>query len=98
MKARESSERKEILYESSTMTWERMPAGSSRVWIHKFTFLGRTLFLVTDRFGRNYRKCADEEDCYRLIEEMFPWSMLDGNRSDGAIEIARVSRVLTAPI
>jgi hypothetical protein len=38
------------------------------------------------------------EDCYRIIEEAFPWVMLDGVRSEGTIEILRHSRALTAPV
>jgi hypothetical protein len=38
------------------------------------------------------------EDCYRIIEEAFPWVTLDGKRSDGAIEIVHLSHALTAPV
>ena len=66
--------------------------------IHRIRSMAGTLFFVTDRNGLNFMHCSDMEDCYRIIEERFPWVMLDGKRSNGTIEVFHQSLSLTAPV
>jgi hypothetical protein len=87
-----------VYYQSPAVSWEVFPTGHAKALIHRIRFIGGTIFFVTDRSGRNFNLCADEEDCYRIIEETFPWSMLDGKRSNGAVEIFHRSLALTAPV
>lgn len=75
-----------------------IPHRPCKALIHRVSFIGWTIFFVTDRLGHNFKHCSDIEDCYRIIEEQFPWVMLDGKRSDGAIEIVHLSHALTAPL
>lgn len=86
---------REILHDSERISWERIPAETAAVWIHQIKFYDRWLFLVTDEAGRNYRECAGDEACYRLIEEAFPVTGLVGNRRQGAIEIVEAASKIT---
>jgi len=95
MIAMQSAAQREILYDSPWISWERMPAGNANAWIQQIKFYDRWLFLVTDETGRNYRDCENDEECYRIIEEAFPVTMLVGNRKDGAIEIAEAASKIT---
>lgn len=90
--------RGEPFYRSPALNWEIFPTDNPDAIIHRVRFIGGTVFFVTDRLGRNFMHCSDMEDCYRIIEDQFPCVMLDGKRSDGAIEIAHHSFALTAPI
>jgi hypothetical protein len=87
-----------VFYRSPAMNWEIFPTGHANAVIHRVRSIGGTIFFVTDRSGRNFMHCSDLEDCYRIIEELFPWVMLDGVRSNGTIEILRHSMALTAPM
>jgi len=98
MRSVEAEPRGEVFYRSPAMNWEIFPTDHADALIHRVRFIGGTVFFVTDRSGRNFRHCSDMEDCYRIIEETFPWVMLDGKRSDGAIEIVHLSQALTAPV
>jgi len=98
MKFMETEPRGEVFHRSPAMHWEIFPAGNENAVIHRVRFVGGTIFFVTDRSGRNFKHCSDMEDCYRIIEEHFPWVMLDGKRSEGTIEILRNSSALTAPV
>ncbi len=95
MTVRKPSIRKEILYDSNWVSWERVHAGSAKAWIQQIKFLDRWLFLVTDEAGRNYKESNREEDCYRIIEEAFPVTTLFGQRKNGAIELADVTSKTT---
>jgi hypothetical protein len=88
----------EKIYQSPAVSWEIFPTDHPDAVIHRIRFMGGTRFFVTDRSGRNFMHCSDMEDCYRIIEEHFPWVMLDGIRSEGTIEILRNSSALTAPV
>ena len=98
MKSVEAEPRGEIFHRSPAVNWEIFPTGNANALIHRIRSMGGTIFFVTDRSGRNFKHCSDMEDCYRIIEETFPWVILDGVRSDGAIEILRNSLALTAPV
>lgn len=98
MEALEAEPRGEVFHRSPAVNWEIFPTGDANAVIHRIRFIGGTVFFVTDRSGRNFKHCSDIEDCYRIIEEQFPWVMLDGKRSDGSIEIHRLSHALTAPV
>jgi hypothetical protein len=98
MKSVEAEPRGEVFHRSPAVNWEIFPTGNANALIHRIRSMGGTIFFVTDRSGRNFKHCSDMEDCYRIIEEQFPWVMLDGIRSDGAIEILRHSLALTAPV
>ncbi len=87
--------RREILYDSQWVTWERVPAGPGDLWIQQFKFFDRWLFLVTDAAGRNYREVTGDEDCYRIIEEAFPVTQIVGDRNNGAIEIREAGTRIT---
>ena len=50
---------------------------------------------MTDEDGRNYRECTNDDECYKIIEEAFPVTMLVGNRRNGAIEIAQAASKIT---
>ncbi len=86
---------REVLYDSPWFSWERVPAGQSNAWIQQIKFSNRWLFLVTDEVGRNYRRHSSDEDCYRLIEEAFPLTMLMGDRRNGAIEVTEIASKIT---
>jgi hypothetical protein len=90
--------RGEPLYRSPALNWKIFPTNHPDAVIHRIRFVGGTRFFVTDQSGRNFMHCSDMEDCYRIIEEHFPWVMLDGIRSGGTIEILRNSSALTAPV
>lgn len=98
MKRADTEPRGALIYRSPAVSWEIFPAGHPDAVINCVRILGKTIFFVTDRGGRNFLLCTDMEDCYRLIEERFPWVMLDGTRANGTIEIARQSLSLTAPV
>ena len=87
--------RREILYDSPWVTWERVPAGQGDLWIQQIKFFDRWLFLVTDGAGRNARDVAGDEECYRIIEENFPVTQLVGSRNNGAIEIRQAASKIT---
>jgi len=95
MIAAQSPAQKEILYDSGWISWERVRASNTEVWIQQIKFLDRWLFLVTDEAGRNYKHRSSEEDCYRIIEEAFPVTTLVGNRKSGAIEVAQAASKIT---
>jgi len=95
MMAMQSAAQREILYDSPWVSWERLPAGNTKAWIQQIKFYDRWLFLVTDDAGRNYRDCENDEECYRIIEEAFPVTMLVGNRRNGAIEIMQAASKIT---
>jgi len=86
------------IFQSHSVNWEIFPTDHPDAVINRIRFMGGTRFFVTDRSGRNFKDCSDMEDCYRIIEEQFPWVMLDGKRSDGTIEIVHHSHALTAPV
>jgi hypothetical protein len=88
----------EAYYRSPAMNWEVFPTGHADAVIHRVRSIGGTIFFVTDLSGRNFMQCSDREDCYRIIEEHFPWVVLDGVRSNGTIEILHHSMALTAPV
>jgi hypothetical protein len=88
----------DVFHRSPAMNWEIFPAGHANAVIHRVRSIGGTIFFVTDRSGRNFMHCSDMDDCYRIIEEHFPWVLLDGVRSNGTIEILRHSMALTAPV
>jgi hypothetical protein len=98
MEFMEAEPKGEVFYRSPAMHWEIFPTGNSNALIHRVRSFGGTIFFVTDCSGRNFMHCSDIEDCYRIIEEHFPWVMLDGRRSEGTIEILRNSNALTAPV
>jgi hypothetical protein len=98
MKFMEVESKGEVFHRSPAMHWEIFPTRHSDAVIHRVRSFGGTIFFVTDRSGRNFKHCSDMEDCYRIIEETFPWVMLDGTRSEGTIEILRKSSALTAPV
>jgi hypothetical protein len=98
MKFMEAEPKGEVFHRSPAMNWEIFPTGHANAVIHRVRSIGVTIFFVTDRSGRNFMHCADMEDCYRIIEETFPWVILDGVRSEGTIEILRNSSALTAPV
>ncbi len=87
-----------VIFQSPAVSWEIFPTGHPDAVINRIRVIGLTHFFVTDREGRNFMHCSDMEDCYRIIEEQFPWVMLDGIRSDGMIEIRHHNLVLTAPL
>ena len=91
----QSAAQREILYDSPWVSWERVPAGNGKAWIQQIKFYDRRLFLVTDEAGRNYRDCGNDEECYRIIEEAFPLTLLVGDRRNGAIEIAQAASKIT---
>jgi hypothetical protein len=95
MIAMQAAAQREILYDSPWVSWERVPAGKAKAWIQQIKFYDRWLFLVTDDAGRNYRKFENDEECYRIIEEAFPVTMLVGNRRNGAIEIMQAASKIT---
>ena len=86
------------IFQSPSVSWEIFPTAHPDAMINRLRVVGKTVFFVTDRGGRNFMQCSDMEDCYRLIEERFPWVMLDGIRANGTIEIAHQSLSLTAPV
>jgi hypothetical protein len=86
------------IFQSHSVSWEIFPTEHPDAVINRIRFIGGTQFFVTDRSGCNFLHCSDMEDCYRIIEEQFPWVMLDGIRSDGTIEISHHSVALTAPV
>jgi len=86
---------KEILYDSSWVSWERVRATNNDAWIHQIKFFDRWLFLVTDEAGRNYKNSSSEEDCYRIIEEAFPVTGLVGSRKNGAVEVEQAASKIT---
>jgi hypothetical protein len=94
----ESELKGEVFHRSPAMHWEIFPTGNANALMHRVRYIGGTVFFVTDHSGRNFMHCSDMEDCYRIIEEHFPWVMLDGVRSEGTIEILRDSRALTDPV
>lgn len=98
MKFMEVEPKGEVFHRSPAMNWEIFPTGNESAVIHRVRSIGGTIFFVTDRSGRNFMHCTDMADCYRIIEEHFPWVMLDGVRSGGTIEISRNSSALTAPV
>jgi len=87
-----------VIFQSLAVSWEIFPTDNPDAVINRVRVMGMTHFFVTDRSGRNFMHCSDMEDCYRIIEEQFPWVMLDGKRSDGMIEISHYSLTLTAPV
>jgi hypothetical protein len=98
MKFMEAEPKGEVFHRSPAMNWEIFPTGHANAVIHRVRSIGVTIFFVTDRSGHNFMHCSDMEDCYRIIEEHFPWVMLDGVRSEGTIEILCNSSALTAPV
>ena len=86
---------REILYDSAWVTRERIQTGDANAWIQQIKFYDRWLFLVTDDAGRNYRDCTNDEECYRIIEEAFPVTLLVGNWRKGAIEIVQAASKIT---
>ncbi len=86
---------REILYDSTWVSWERVRDGNSKAWIHQIRVAERWLYVVTDENGHNYRGCTSDEDCYRIIEEAFPITMLVGKKRNGAIELVHVTSMLT---
>lgn len=98
MKQADAEPRGAIIFQSPAVSWEIFPSDHPGAMIHRVRVIGKTIFFVTDRGGRNFMHCTDMEDCYRLIEERFPWVMLDGIRANGTIEIAHQSPSLTAPV
>lgn len=86
------------IFQSPSVSWEIFPTDHPDAMINRLRIVGKTVFFVTDRGGRNFMHCSDMEDCYRIIEERFPWVMLDGQRSSGTIEIYHDSLSLTAPV
>jgi hypothetical protein len=95
MTATQSPVQREILYDSGLVSWERIRARNENAWIQQIKFLDWWLFLMTDEAGRNHRDCSSEEDCYRIIEEVFPVTSLVGNRKNGAIEVAQAAAKMT---
>ena len=98
MKRADTEPRGAVIYQSPAVNWEIFTTDHPDAVINRVRIVGKTIFFVTDRGGRNFMHCTDMEDCYRIIEERFPWVMLDGIRSDGTIEIFHQSLSLTAPI
>ncbi len=98
MKQADAGPRGAIIFQSPAVNWEIFPTDRPDAIINRVRVIGKTIFFVTDRGGRNFMQCSDMEDCYRLIEERFPWVMLDGIRANGTIEIAHQSLSLTAPV
>jgi hypothetical protein len=86
------------IFQSLSVSWEIFSTDHPDAVINRIRSMAGTVFFVTDRSGRNFKHCSDMEDCYRIIEEHFPWVMLDGKRSDGTIEILRHSQALTAAV
>ncbi len=95
MTASPPAAQREILYDSPWVSWERVRYGNSKAWIHQIRVVDRWLYVVTDENGQNYRECTSEEDCYLIIEEAFPITMLVGKKRNGAIELSQVSSMLT---
>ena len=87
--------KKEVIYESPSVSWERVPAGKPKVWIQQLKFNDRWIFVVTDHAGHNYRQHSDDEACYRIIENVFPVALLLGRRDRGSIEILDAGSKLT---
>lgn len=87
-----------VIFQSPSVSWEIFPTDHPDAVINRVRVMGAMHFFVTDRSGRNFMNCSDMEDCYRIIEEQFPWVMLDGKRSDGMIEIFHHNYTLTAPL
>jgi len=98
MQCEEPFSRGQTVYQSPAVSWEIFPTDHPDAIINRVRVIGKTILFVTDREGRNFMHCTDMEDCYRLIEERFPWVMLDGIRANGAIEITHQSLSLTAPV
>jgi hypothetical protein len=98
MKSIDAEPRGSIIYQSPAANWEIFPTNHPDAMINRVRTVGKMIFFVTDRRGRNFIHCSDMEDCYRIIEDQFPWVMLDCKRSDGAIEIVHHSQALTAPV
>ena len=86
------------IFQSPSVRWEIFPTDHPDAVINRIRSMVGTVFFVTDRSGRNSKHYSGMEDCYRIIEEHFPWVMLDGRRSDGTIEISHNSVALTAPV
>ena len=86
------------IFQSHSVHWDVFPTAHPDARINRIRSMAGTVYFVTDREGRNFMHCTDMEDCYRIIEERFPWVMLDGIRSEGTIEVFRQSLSLTAPM
>ncbi len=95
MTAVPSAVQREVICDSQWVSWERVHAVDPKVWIQQLRVADRWLYLVADEKGHNYRKYANDDDCYRIIEEAFPITMLVGNKRNGAIELVHVSSMLT---
>jgi hypothetical protein len=95
MTAKKTPDKKETLYNSEWVSWERVPTNREKAWVQQLKFHDRWLFVVTDESGHNYRDCSNDEDCYRLIENAFPVTQVIGNRSKGAIEVSQLAAKIT---
>jgi hypothetical protein len=91
MKAKQKRARRETLYEAPGILWERVPTRDPHVWIHRLRVDDRRLFFVTDHEGRSYREIRSDEPCCRVVESVFPVTLVIGRRNGGSARARKVS-------
>jgi hypothetical protein len=76
------------LYNSPSLTWERVPTTIPHVWIEHLRLNDRDVLIVNDELDGFDMDTQSEKARYSLIEKTFPEVEKVGYRLGGCIEVA----------
>ncbi len=75
------------MYNSPSLTWERVPTKIPHVWIEHMKLGDRDVLIVNDELGGFDMDTHSEKVRYDLIEKTFPEVRTVGYRRSGCIEV-----------
>lgn len=75
------------MYNSPTLTWERVPTNIPHVWIEHLRLSDRDVLIVNDELGGFDMDTQSDMARYSLIEQTFPEVHNFGCRLGGCIEV-----------
>ncbi len=75
------------MYNSPSLTWERVATNIPHVWIEHMKLGGRDVLIVNDELGGFDMDTQSEKVRYDLIERTFPEVRKVGYRCAGCIEV-----------
>jgi len=75
------------IYNSPSLTWERVPTTIPHVWIEHMKLGDRDVLIVNDELGGFDMDTQSEKARYDLIERTFPEVRKFGYRYAGCIEV-----------
>ena len=84
------------MYNSPSLTWERVPTNIPHVWIEHMKLGDRDVFIVNDELGGFDMDTQSEMARYSLIEKTFPEVRTVGYRRSGCIEVEN-DEIATTP-